>query len=111
MLIGCKFGALNRIVLHETCECRSEISPQRVINNGVSGSRWPVVGRWGGGRGRLITAWETPHLLTLKWLLPVIQSSFSSFQTNFIIYDHNLGKILLCARNIVLEKLTLMYKP
>lgn len=40
-------NVLDRVVLHETCECRSEISPPRVINNGVSGSRWPVVGRWG----------------------------------------------------------------
>ena len=43
MLIACKFGELDRIVLHETCECRSEISPQRVINNGVSESRWPLL--------------------------------------------------------------------
>ena len=39
----CKFGSLGCIVLQETCERRSEISPQRVINNGVSESRWPLL--------------------------------------------------------------------
>ena len=39
----CKFCSLGCIVLQETCERRSEISPQRVINNGVSESRWPLL--------------------------------------------------------------------
>ena len=38
-----EFGSLGCIVLQETCERRSEISPQRVINNGVSESRWPLL--------------------------------------------------------------------
>ena len=39
----CKCGSLGCIVLQETCERKSEISPQRVINNGVSESRWPLL--------------------------------------------------------------------